>query len=97
MSVNLGIQAFERLTELVFNDPSAGLRQARQLLLALPFATATWYNDPKTHVVQVGPDGKLVYYPEYVYAKPGDTVKFELSVFFPSNGFKKHHSDRILQ
>lgn len=44
-------------------------------LCILPFAAAATWN---THQVSVGPNGKLVYDPEYVYAKPGDVVKFVL-------------------
>ncbi|KAF9021808.1 hypothetical protein BDZ89DRAFT_1019247 [Hymenopellis radicata] len=44
--------------------------------LALP----AW--QPKTYQVSVGPNGQLVYDPEYIYADPGDIVRFN---FNPKN------------
>ncbi|KAF9031695.1 hypothetical protein BDZ89DRAFT_1111756 [Hymenopellis radicata] len=46
----------------------------------VPMAMATW--EPKTHQVSVGPNGQLVYDPEYIYADPGDIVQFN---FNPKN------------
>jgi plastocyanin len=40
------------------------------------------WNYPKTHRVTVGAWGKLKYDPEYVNAKVGDYIKFELYVFY---------------
>ncbi|KAF5345699.1 hypothetical protein D9758_013047 [Tetrapyrgos nigripes] len=54
----------------------------RTLILAasaLAFATSAFATN---YDVAVGPNGNLVFYPEYVIAQPGDTVNF---VFHPKN------------
>ncbi|CAE6456460.1 unnamed protein product [Rhizoctonia solani] len=38
----------------------------------------TEWDAPKTHKVTVGAEGKLNYDPEYIHAKVGDYIKFEL-------------------
>ncbi len=46
------------------------------LSAVVPAAMATYGG--QTHTVEVGPNGMLAYYPEYVYADVGDTVMFNL-------------------
>jgi plastocyanin len=50
------------------------------LSAVVPAAMATYGG--QTHTVEVGPNGMLAYYPEYVYADVGDTVQFN---FNPKN------------
>ena len=56
-------------------NPSTMLAYFGLGLCVLPFAAAATWN---TYQVSVGPNGQLVYDPEYVYAKPGDVVTFAL-------------------
>lgn len=46
--------------------------------VTLPFVACSALN---LYQVSVGPNGKLAYEPEFVYAKPGDVVKFVLCLF----------------
>jgi plastocyanin len=45
-------------------------------------STGTASNSKPTHHVKVGKAGKVAFEPEFVHAKPGDTVRF---TFFPKN------------
>ena len=45
------------------------------LSAVLPAAVLATYN---TYEVNVGANGRLAYDPEYVYANPGDVIKFNL-------------------